>query len=329
MAYVAYTGKAAQVLKNHGCPNATTAHKLLYKSVPRRNGTFRHIPKTYLDHNYKIIVVDEISMLPQKMWELLLTHGIYVLACGDPGQLPPVSDENTTVLDNPDIFLDEIMRQAKDSEIIRLSMAIREGKTIKPGKGNEVNIVKRPALCDGMMQWADQIICGRNNTRLAINNQMRKLKWGAKYQNVPFVGDKLICLKNNWDIISKDGAALVNGSSGILTKINKSPYSDRTFINFITDEGSSFDSVLLDWKLITEHEPTVNMTNFRKFNNENRPNEFDYGYGITTWKAQGDEYEKVLFIAEKMPYLEKDVYQKYLYTGCTRASSKLTLVLPN
>ena len=30
VAYVAYTGKAASVLKQKGCPNATTAHNLLY-----------------------------------------------------------------------------------------------------------------------------------------------------------------------------------------------------------------------------------------------------------------------------------------------------------
>ena len=32
VAYIAYTGKAAQVLRNKGCPNAMTAHKFLYKA---------------------------------------------------------------------------------------------------------------------------------------------------------------------------------------------------------------------------------------------------------------------------------------------------------
>ena len=32
VAYIAYTGKAAQVLRKKGCPNAMTAHRLLYKS---------------------------------------------------------------------------------------------------------------------------------------------------------------------------------------------------------------------------------------------------------------------------------------------------------
>ena len=36
--YIAYTGKAAKVLKDKGCENAMTAHRLLYQSVPRNDG---------------------------------------------------------------------------------------------------------------------------------------------------------------------------------------------------------------------------------------------------------------------------------------------------
>ena len=42
-----------------------TAHKLLYQSYPRKDGTFFHMPKRPLDYPYKVIVVDEISMLPK------------------------------------------------------------------------------------------------------------------------------------------------------------------------------------------------------------------------------------------------------------------------
>ena len=70
-------------------------------------------------------------MLPSTMWHLLLSHGIYIIAAGDPGQLPPIEEaDNNHVLDKPHVFLDEIMRQAQDSEIIRLSMWIRDGKPI-------------------------------------------------------------------------------------------------------------------------------------------------------------------------------------------------------
>lgn len=82
--YVAFTGKAATVLQQKGCPNAMTAHKLLYKAKPMPNGTYKFIPKLDLG-DYKVIVVDEVSMLPRPMWEKLVSHGIYILATGDPG----------------------------------------------------------------------------------------------------------------------------------------------------------------------------------------------------------------------------------------------------
>ena len=145
LAYIAYTGKAAQVLRNKGCPNAMTAHRLLYKSHPREDGTFVHIPVETLAPR-KLIVVDEISMLPKKMWEQLLYYKIHVIALGDPGQLPPVAAENNGVLEHPHIFLDEVMRQAAESEIIQLTMDIRAGKPLQYKSGNEVRIVTREKL---------------------------------------------------------------------------------------------------------------------------------------------------------------------------------------
>lgn len=85
IAYISYTGKAAQVLKEKGCPNAMTAHKFLYKTKRLNNGKFIHIPKRNLKAYYDLVVVDEVSMLPRTMWGLLLSHGIYVIALGDPG----------------------------------------------------------------------------------------------------------------------------------------------------------------------------------------------------------------------------------------------------
>ena len=109
--YVAFTGKAATVLKQKGCSNATTAHKLLYRAIPKRDGGFLFAPNETLD--YRVVVVDEVSMLPRNMWNLLMSHHVYIIAMGDPGQLPPINEnEDNHVLDKPHVFLDEIMRQA-------------------------------------------------------------------------------------------------------------------------------------------------------------------------------------------------------------------------
>ena len=68
-------------------------------------------------------------MLPQEMIDLLLSHNVYTIFLGDPAQLSPI-DGKQTILDNPHIFLDEIVRQALDNPIIKLSMQIRNGKRL-------------------------------------------------------------------------------------------------------------------------------------------------------------------------------------------------------
>ena len=61
--------------------------------------------------------------------------------CGDPGQLPPINkDEDNHLLDNPHIFLDEIMRQEAENEIINLTMDIRNGKPLNHYIGKEIQI---------------------------------------------------------------------------------------------------------------------------------------------------------------------------------------------
>ncbi len=333
VAYIAYTGKAAQVLRSKGCPNATTAHRLLYKSLQLPDGSFKHIPRLSIT-KYKIIVVDEISMLPKPMWELLLSHGIYIIACGDPGQLPPIG-ESTDVLDHPHIFLDEIMRQAADSEIIRLATDIRNGKRVNPFKGTEINIVPRGDLSEGMFNWADQIICAKNTTRREFNHYFRKMKWdNDDISTFPLVGDKVICLKNNWDRITEIGDALVNGTIGTIEGMYTTPneYLDmKCTIDFLPDtynesdiRDQNFRSLLIDWKLITAGEPTLNKENFSTFPKLLRPEQFDYGYVITCHKSQGSEWDKVMVIEEM---LKPSEHARWLYTAVTRAVNKLTLVL--
>ena len=48
-----------------------------------------------------------------------------------------------------------------------------------------------------MCLWADQILCSTNKDKDEINKAVREYK-GFKSQ-IPEVGDKLMCLKNNWE----------------------------------------------------------------------------------------------------------------------------------
>lgn len=342
--YIAYTGKAALVLKEKGNLNAKTAHKLLYQSRPRADGTFFHIPRARLEYPYKIIIVDEVSMLPKEMWDLLLSHHIYVIALGDPGQLPPLSEDNG-VLQHPHVFLDEIMRQAQESEIIQISMDIRAGKPLKKFSGNEVQIIDKSDVTSGMLKWANQIIVAKNQTRHYYNDLMRTYKYG-EHPIEPIEGDKVICLRNDWDYANAAGDVLVNGLTGYVQNILYEP-NERTnivdkecismfmYADFIPDHydldseavilgDAVFDQINMDYKIFTEWEPSINKNNFRRVPRAIHPHQFDYGYAITAHKSQGSEWDKVLVFEENFPWGEE--HKHWLYTAVTRAKEKLVIV---
>ena len=96
VAYASYTGKAAEVLRKKGNPNAMTLHRLLYDSFPREGGGFFKKRKEYLE--YSIVVVDEVSMVPKTMINLLMKHKVYILFLGDPFQLPQIGKKNMIYL---------------------------------------------------------------------------------------------------------------------------------------------------------------------------------------------------------------------------------------
>ena len=340
--YVAYTGKAAQVLKQKGCPNPITAHKLLYKAKPMPNGTYKFEAKTKLEGEYEIIVVDEISMLPKEMWLKLLSHRVHVIACGDPFQLPPIDkDSDNHVLDTPHVFLDEIMRQAYDSEIIRFSMWIREGKPISefPASGSQVMMVQPQDIVTGMYDWADQILCATNAKRNEINTFMRDIKgFGPE----PQVGDKIISLRNQWDFMSNNisnPAPLTNGSIGTIEIANKSnifvPYwiSEKPtpvlYTTMLDENNDRFDYIPVDYTSLTTGEKflTGKQEYVMKKNHKcpDPPFEFAYAYGITCHKAQGSEWGKVLVYEERFPF-DKEEHARWAYTAATRASEKLVWV---
>ena len=223
------------------------------------------------------------------------------------------------------------MRQAEDSEIIRLSADIRSGKSLSPYRGDSVNIVSGDGFVDGMLTWADQVICGKNATRFYMNDYFRRMKWDQSYIPTPIAGDKIICLKNNWNKITPLGDALVNGAIGTLDSIvtrSDILLDIKAIISFTPEEyepqEKGFENLLIDWKLITTHVPTITKENFRTFPKFLHPEQFDYGYCITCHKSQGSEYNKVLVIEEMLKAIE---HKKWLYTAVTRASEKLTLVL--
>lgn len=338
--YVAYTGKAANVLRQKGCPNAMTAHKLLYETRPKSDGTFIHMPRETLDKDYKLLVVDEVSMLPRELWELLISHRIHVLACGDPGQLPPIyPDDDNHVLDRPHVFLDEIMRQAQESEIIRLSMHLREGRPAATfqAQNKDVMILSPHEVNEGVYKWADQILCATNAKRNAINVLSRDLK---DFGMAPELDDKVIGLRNHWDVFSCQGNALTNGAIGQFTDFYRTAipmprYSGMRSYEVIMgdllmEDGDMFRNLCIDYNHLTTGKSLITPELAYKLSKDKKftfplPMEFDYGYAITTHKAQGSQWNRVLVFEEGFPQ-SREEHSRWMYTAVTRAADKLVVV---
>lgn len=342
--YASYTGKAAQVLRQMGNKNACTLHKLLYDAKPRPDGSFFFMPKESLSE--EVVVIDEVSMVPQKMIEQLLRHKVFVIFMGDPGQLPPIDKDNANhLLDNPHVFLDEVMRQAKDSDIIQLSMKIRNGEPIAPFHGNDCVVIKHSDLNTGMLTWADQVICATNKSRISLNNQMRTIKG---FGSEPQEGDKVICLRNYDDKWTTTGEVMVNGTVGELGSVFKTWWQPPHFLcdrpvdilsgDIVTDDGD-FINIAMDYKQLTTGERfTDNRTLYKLGTYYNKkimndggkspvPIEIAYAYAITCHKAQGSQYNKVLILEERFPF-DREEHKRWLYTAVTRAVEKVVLVLP-
>ena len=338
--YTSFTGKATQVLQKKGNKNVSTLHKLLFESIPKPDGTFFRKPVEFIP--YKIVIVDECSMVPKDLLQRLIKYNVHIICLGDPGQLPPVNkNEDNHLLDHPHIFLDEIMRQEEDSEIINLTMNIRNGKPLTHYRGKEVQILNKDELTTGMLLWADQIICSTNATRVTLNNQMRDLLGRS---GNPQDGDKVICLKNNWDIYSVNNNPLVNGTIGYLkdsfsTYINlprqitsdgQPKKLDILTANFISDTNEDYGILNMDKQLILTGESGLDWKTSYKMGRNWRfkdkiPDQFTYGYAITCHKSQGSEWDNVLVIEEGFPF-DKEEHKQWLYTAATRAAKKLVII---
>ena len=349
--YIAYTGKAANVLKNKGCSGAMTAHKLLYYSQMLPNGQYIFKPRPtgiLYQEGIRVVVIDEISMLPKDMWDLMCSHNFYILACGDPEQLPPIpdpdslEDPNNHVLDNPHIFLNEIMRQAQESEIIRLSMHVREGKPLStfPSENKQVMIFKKKDLDISKLIWADQILCATNRTRNIINQEVRNY-YGFD-SKMPQIGDKVINLHNEWGVESNHHNPLTNGVIGTIKEFSEQiinyPFwirKQNLSVPVITatisgdEENEEFSNIIFDKAEILTGTSSLKKREEYLIKNKVKqrlPLHFNFGYAITVWKAQGSEWNKVLLFEEKGWPRDAETRRRFLYTGITRAVDKLVII---
>jgi exodeoxyribonuclease V len=302
--YCAFTGKAALVMKQKGM-FATTIHSLIYEPRTDPMGKVVFRLKMSLGLDVKLIICDESSMIGKEIQGHLESYGIPILYVGDHGQLPPVSTDTTNLMLNPNFRLETIHRQALDNPIIWVANQARIGKFIKYGKyGTAVFKATPNQIGIETLKTANQIICGKNNSRKNINNQMRSYYGFTSI--FPEMKDKLICLKNN----SQNG--LVNGMTGLCSYYDEQKHK----MDFISDEDDRYSDLNVD------HNIFVGTKNdkYRKMIDQ-----FDFGYCITCHKSQGSQYDNVIVYEERLGY-DNELHNRWLYTSITRAAERLIII---
>ena len=311
-AFAAFTGKAALVMRAHGCYGATTIHALIYRASEGVDGA----PTFTLNEDgpasrASLIVIDECSMVDAELARDLLSFGKPILVLGDPFQLPPVKGGGYFTEAEPDVMLTQIHRQAENNPIIRLSQIVRSGGEIADGSYGESRVIRRAAIDAKQVLAADQVLVGVNRTRRAYNKRIRDL--GGFVEPLPLVGDRLVCLRNDRT------KGLINGG---LWRVEALGGVVKDFVRMTVrseDDGAAKSVKVAVLKAFFEGTEGELAYPIRR-----ESDEFDYGYALTVHKAQGSQWDDVLLFDESYAFREHRA--RWLYTGLTRAAKRLTIV---
>ena len=333
IAYCAYTGKAASVLREKlndhdesidmNC-SVSTIHSLIYK--PKLDGYGRVVgwrKKTNIDAD--LVIVDEASMVGKSVHDDLLSYGVPILYVGDHGQLPPVV-EGFNLMESPMLRLETPHRFSENAPLIQLSMMARvEGKipygdfgpNIKKIKKSQIAVPSGPVddfvKSEDVLTGNSIIICGFNKTRVKLNAKIRD--YNEFHEFTPMVGDRVICLKNN----KQANIPLYNGAHGTVRHITKR-------------RNMEYGTGVIDMDGLQE-DMFRGKISYRAFAQEKvdafsmpaSQEVFDYGYVITAHKSQGSEFSRVMVI-EEGKYVWAENWNRWLYTAVTRSQRELLIV---
>ena len=317
---VSPTGRAAKRMAEASGFKAQTIHKAL-----GYNYTDNFTRDELNPLSISLLIVDETSMLDVSLAASLfkaLPNKCQVILIGDSNQLPSVGPGNVLAdLLNTSIFksttLTQIMRQAKDSDIISLSEMVlheRINPTIFNNK-KEVFFYPREAsiTIDTIFKIMDNYLAKGGDLYNGIQilapmyagvsgideiNKMIQDRYNHDEEKF-IIRDGRIFKKNDKVLQLKNDSILdiMNGDIGKIIDVVKIDDKDALKIDFdgrvITYYASDLDNLTL-------------------------------AYAISVHKAQGSEFDNVIFPI--LPSHQIMLRKKLIYTAITRAKKKLILI---
>ena len=341
---MAYTGQACSVMRTRGFANARTIYSGLYTleyrikrdehgviirnpvfNTPVKERYFRPKDPKTLDQNIKLIIIDEAFMVPGDMRKVIDNTGIKILAAGDPNQLPPVSGNPGFLVSGKVTYLNELVRQSEESPIIYLATRARNGLPIEPGLyGKDVLALYNTDLNDSIIASCPVILTDTNAERDNYNDIMRHHILNIR-SDMPVFGERMVCRKNDWDVLNFEGIPLTNGLAGtiILPPGVGTRDSDNTVpLTFLADISPyyPFRDIRINQKYLNSDAATrYKMHEDRYVKGEL----FEYAYAITVHCSQGSEYDCGMYVEGKF---NQDV-KAARYTAITRFKHQMIYVI--
>ena len=331
------TGRAAKRMSELCGTEASTIHRMLGAKMSEDGETVVFGKDEEDKLACDALIIDECSMVDITLMHAILKAlkpDCRILLVGDADQLPSVGPGNvfSDIIRSgvvPTVHLTEIFRQKADSRIVRNAHMIDRGEhpdfnensgdffRLRRMQGGScvdtiVELCKK-RLPENMKIPSNQIQVlspsrkGETGTvnlnkclQAALNPPDEKKNEKLFGETVFRVGDRVIQIKNNYDIAWKDklgksGMGIYNGDIGTIVEIDtvseylKVDYDDRT--------------ALYGFEML---------------------NELEHAWALTVHKSQGSEYRAVILSFN--PVAQLLLTRSVLYTAVTRAKELLIMV---
>ena len=335
-ALAAPTGRAAKRLGELCGMEAATIHRLLETQYDPRSGRLVFARDEDDPLRADAVIVDETSMVDILLMRGLLSAlrpECRLILVGDPDQLPSVGPGNlfSDLIRSgvvPMVRLTEIFRQAAESAIVRNAHGVNRGelpdlrdnkhdffflRRKDPARAAETIVELVQTRLPNNMGIPPEQIQVLSPTRKRVTGTAALNRAIQEAVNPPapdrperrfgeYVfrqGDRVMQVRNNYDVIWKDGLTtgmgVFNGDIGRIVEV---------------DNRSELITVDFEGRLV-EYTPDM-------------LGELEPAYAITVHKAQGSEYRAVILsVSEGAPML---LTRGVLYTAITRARELLILV---
>ena len=331
------TGRAAKRMSELSGNEASTIHRLLGAKLSEDGESVVFSKNEDDPLNCDALILDECSMVDITLMSAILEAirpNCRLVLVGDADQLPSVGPGNvfSDIIRSgivPTISLTEIFRQKSDSKIVRNAHMINGGehpnfeensgdffrlRRIQGGTAVET-IVELCArrLPENMKIPSNQIQVlsptrkGETGTanlnkclQSALNPPDENKKEKLFGETVFRVGDRVIQIKNNYDIMWKtttgvSGAGVYNGDIGTIASID--PITETLTVDF-EDKLACYGFDML--------------------------NELEHAWALTVHKSQGSEYRAVILALNSG--VQMLLTRGVLYTAVTRAKELLIMV---